>query len=51
MEGGPEFAELHQKAAKLFQEWLLEEKAARAEIEKRRKQEALDNVSSCHFIS
>ena len=45
MAAGPEIAELHQKAAQLFQEWLTEEKAAQAEAEKRRKQEALDNVS------
>ena len=53
MAGGPEIAELHQKAAQLFQEWLAEEKAAQAEAEKRRKQEALDNVSCllcCLFL-
>jgi hypothetical protein len=42
---GPEVAELHLRQAAIFKEWLLEEKAIAAEIEKRRKQEAADNVS------
>lgn len=51
MAQGPEAAALHQKAAVLFQEWLLEEKAAQAEAEKRRKQEADDNVTSSLTIA
>lgn len=45
---GPEVAELHRNAAQLFQQWLAEKKLAHAEAEKRRKQEALDNVIPSH---
>ena len=43
---GPEAAELHRKLAVLFSDWLIGEKAAAAEEEKRRKQYEADNVST-----
>jgi len=41
---GPEVAQLHMGQGAMFKEWLAEEKAIAAEIEKRRKQQEADDV-------